>query len=495
MRAVALVLLALASCDGPPASLDAGRDGSSDAGPRACRTHTSCGEGQRCAVGSIAEIAVEPGERGACTPVEALLGFEPRPLVVRPGGGALADRLCLAQGISPGAGNDALRARQVELLRASGARLVRLDFRWASIEREAGRFDFSAHDPVVDAADAAGVEVLALLGYGVPWATSAEATDEFFPPDDPADFARYATEVARRYAGRIDRFEIWNEPNGGYRFWKPTAHGDAAAFGALQAAAASAVRAECEGCTIYSAGLFFHEQLINGALEFTNDMLEAAPGALRDADAFGLHPYPLYPPDSPPEGEGASRSFAAIDADVRELLARHGASLPIAATELGWPVYGRVDEDAQARLLSRAMLLGAALGWDPICWFNVTDGPLHGSFPPEDDFGLYRFGSEDPASPIDPKPARDALAWLARIGEDAVVAGAREDPALHDPARGRFALDFDAPGGRWTVLWSLEPHTVRVEEPHAVHDHLGAERGTTPADLEIGEGPVFLLPP
>ncbi len=348
---------------------------------------------------------------------------------------------------------------------------------------------------MVDAADAAGVEVLALLGYGVPWATSAEATDEFFPPDDPADFARYATEVARRYAGRIDRFEIWNEPNGGYRFWKPTAHGDAAAFGALQAAAASAVRAECEGCTIYSAGLFFHEQLINGALEFTNDMLEAAPGALRDADAFGLHPYPLYPPDSPPEGEGASRSFAAIDADVRELLARHGASLPIAATELGWPVYGRVDEDAQARLLSRAMLLGAALGWDPICWFNVTDGPLHGSFPPEDDFGLYRFGSEDPASPIDPKPARDALAWLARIGEDAVVAGAREDPALHDPARGRFALDVDAPGGRWTVLWSLEPHTVRVEEPHAVHDHLGAERGTTPADLEIGEGPVFLLPP
>ncbi len=135
MRAVALVLLALASCDGPPASLDAGRDASSDAGPRACRTHTSCGEGQRCAVGSIAEIAVEPGERGACTPVEALLGFEPRPLVVRPGGSALADRLCLAQGISPGAGNDALRARQVELLRASGARLVRLDFRWASIER------------------------------------------------------------------------------------------------------------------------------------------------------------------------------------------------------------------------------------------------------------------------------------------------------------------------------------------------------------------------
>lgn len=491
MRASALLFaVVLSACDGVAPASDAG----ADAGPRACRTHT-CGEGRRCAIGSIGEIDVEPDERGVCTPVESLIGSEPAALVVRPGGAPLADRLCLAQGISHGVANDSLRARQIELLAATGVRLVRLDFRWASIERERGTFDFSAHDPVVDAADAAGVEVLAILAYGVPWATSAEATDEFYPPDDPADFARYAAEVARHYAGRIDRFEIWNEPNGGYRFWRPTVHGDAAAFGALQAAAASAIRAECASCTIYGAGLFFHEQVINGAIEFTHDLLVAHPDALFGLDAFSIHPYPLYPPESGPEGEGASRSFAGIDADLRAVLALHEVSLPIAVTELGWPVYGRVGEDEQARLLTRAMLLGAALGWDPMCWFNVTDGPRHGTFPPEDDFGVYRFGSEDPSSAIDPKPARDALAWLAEVGEGAVPAGARDDLELHDPSRGRYAIDFDAPSGRWTALWSLEPRSVAIDEPHRVRDHLGTDAGSTPGTIELGPAPLFLLPP
>lgn len=132
---------------------------------------------------------------------------------------------------------------------------------------------------------------------------------------------------------------------------------------------------------------------------------------------------------------------------------------------------------------------------NPICWFNVTDGPLHGMSPPEDDFGLYRFGSEDDAMPIDPKPAREAMGWLARVGEGAVLMGAADDPRLHAPAEGRFALDFERPDGAWRVLWSLEPYDIELAgEMRLARDHLGREVLVSASRFSIGPSPLFLVP-
>lgn len=489
-----MVLLACDAPGGTDAAVLADAGALPDAGPRRCTTHARCPEAERCAVGDVGEISVEAGEEGWCRPAAALLGSAAPSHAYRPGGRPLAERLCVAQALQAGAGADALRARQLELLSASGARLVRIHILWSTVQPTRDGFDFSAYDPLVEAATGAGVELLVVLAYGAPWAASATEADHHFPPDDPEDFARYAGEVAARYAGRIRRYEIWNEPNGGYRFWKPTVHGDAAAFAELTARAAASVRAACDDCIISGAGLFFHEQVINGAIEFTQDWLTARPDGLAQLDAFGVHPYPLYPPQAPPEGDATSRAFSGMDDDVRAVLARHGAPpLPLAATELGWPSYGAVDEAQQARWLTRAMLLGAALGWDPLCWYELSDRELRGTYPPEHDFGLYRFGSQDPAQPIDPKPARDALAWLASIGEGARFAGARAPP-LHDPEAGRYALDFEGPSGRWTALWSLAPWRASIEAAHRVLDHLGVERGATPGELDIGAEPRFLLP-
>ena len=170
--------------------------------------------------------------------------------------------------------------------------------------------------------------------------------------------------------------------------------------------------------------------------------------------------------------------------------------LPFAVTELGWPVHGEVDESEQARLLSRAMILGAALGLDPLCWFNVTDGPDHGMFPPEDDFGLYRYGSESEAMPIDPKPARDAMAWLARVGEGARFVAAVDDPALHAPSEGRFGLDFERADGRWRVLFSRVAYDAALDgEAREARDHLGRPVDRPPGGWRVGPTPLFFVPP
>lgn len=481
-------LLAL-GCDGlvaPDAGIDAGIDAA--VGPLACSRPGVCPEGTRCAIDGVAEADLEPGERGTCTRDAELIGHDAPRWVFRPGGVPLGQRLCLAQGLSPGAGTT---DRRRELVRQTGAHVIRLDFRWDRIEPERGRFELDDFDVMVDAARDDGLEVLGILAYGNPWASASTDDDPFVPPDDPADFARYAGEVAGHFEGRVRRWEIWNEENAGYRFWRPSLHGDAAAYAALLEAAATAVHESCADCEVISGGVFFHEQVVNGGVEFLHDVSTASPSALAGVDALGFHPYPVYPPRDPPELDGPrARSMGAMVADLDAVLALDGVTRPVAITELGWPSIDVVDEDAQARLLSRAMLLGAALGADPVCWFNVTDGPLHGMSPPEDDFGLYRFGSEDAAQPIDPKPARDAMAWLASIG-DAAFVGVVEDPALHAPDVGRFGLGF----GDWRVLWALEEHDVVLpEETRSAFDHLGQPVVSTGGTWTVGPAPLFFVP-
>jgi hypothetical protein len=486
---IASALLA-ASCGDHAAAADGG----TDAGPQRCTRRRQCTGGGLCISDGVAELVFEPGEEGSCGPPAAALGHDAPRWQLRTGGPALAARLCTAQGLSPG---EASPSRRGELLRQTGVSVVRLDFRWDQLEPAPGAFAWDAHDAMVSAAEAQGLEVLGILGYGVPWASAATDGSVFYPPDDPADFARFVGAVAARYAGRIRRWEIWNEQNAGYRFWLPNLHGDSAAYAGLLRAAATAVHASCADCEVLSGGLFFHEQIINGALEFTSDMLDADPTVLDEVDAFAFHPYPLYPPQAPPDAdELPQRSIFAMTHDLRALLARRGVrDLPLAVTEFGWPSYATVDEDEQARFLTRAVLVSAAMGLDPICWFNVTDGPLHGTSPPEDDFGLYRFGSEDDASPIDPKPARDAMAWLARIGADAVLVGEADDPRLHAPAEGRFALDFERPDGTWRALWSLQPYDIDLPgETRVGRDLLGREVLVTASRFSIGPSPLFLVP-
>ncbi len=275
----------------------------------------------------------------------------------------------------------------------------------------------------------------------------------------------------------------------------PEIPGDAEAFGALQAEAAAAVKGACPTCTVTSAGLFFHAQIIPGAVEFLHDLLSADPSGLAAIDAVGFHPYPVYPPVHAPEfnAEG-ERAIGGMSADLRAVLKHHGLEhLPLAITELGWPVYSSTDETRQSAWLTRSVLLAAALGSDPVCWYNLENGDNEGAFPPEDDFGLYRHGRTLPGAPIDPKPARDAMAWLARVGAGSTLVGAVADASLHAPDAGRFGLEFTGPHGSWTVLWSLEEHTPAsvTAGSNLVFVHLGNR--LTQAPTTTAPEPIFLL--
>jgi hypothetical protein len=400
---------------------------------------------------------------------------------------------------------EALRRTDLALVSAAGLRTLRHEFLWAEIEPERGRFDFEAHDRVVAAALAVGLDVVPVLAYGAPWAATGSDGDPAFPPDDPADFARFVGETVAHFAGRLHTYEIWNNENVGWCCFK--GREDAARYGELLQAAARAGRAADPDVVIVLGGLRYHQEMAAGALGFLEDLFAAHPDIGSSFDVLALHPYATYPSLAAPEDAVPPEvPMPQMVARVRGLLARHGDAKPIFVTGFGWPVYGGVDEARQASYLVRGFVHLAAAGVDLILWRTLRDGPAFASFPPEDAFGLLRY---DP-DPIDDVRAEPKVAWQAllnllwMVGDERLLADLREELALDEWS---YAYRLGRSGNWITVMWrgrDDEPSGVTVRVPvrgplhvTALVTLIGAQLPLIEADgsweIAVGPEPVYLI--
>lgn len=361
--------------------------------------------------------------------------------------------LCVARGLSTSTANLDLALQTVQAL---GVRSVRSGIHWHRVEPTPGVRDFSMFEPVIDDLLALDVEPLALLAYGNAWASSDPDADPYYPPDDAQDFAAYAAATAEHFAGRIARYEIWNEPNAGYRFWKPALSGDPVDYGALFAAAADAIHAVDPAAQVLLGGTFFHDQFIIGGLEF---LAGIGPEAWAAADGLAFHPYTFYPPAVPPEYAGPSEmslgdgELPLLDmiAALRGVAADAGREdLPLVVTEFGWPDWAQVTPEEQADWAERSVLLGLSQGVSTWCGYTL----FHGS-------GLnteHRFGMAE----------TDGL--LTPYGERMQALGARLDgveaAALLTLPEGQHGVALRGPGEQvrtlvWgTGVWESDDGTV-----------------------------------
>ncbi len=120
------------------------------------------------------------------------------------------------------------RERQMQMIAGAGFGWIRQQFPWEDIEIHAkGDFtdrrnldvhgEISAwdkYDHIVALAGQYGVRIMARLGGPMPaWSLPEGTVNRYTPPADFQDFVDYVVAVATRYRGRIQHYQVWNEPN------------------------------------------------------------------------------------------------------------------------------------------------------------------------------------------------------------------------------------------------------------------------------------------
>lgn len=422
----------------------------------------------------------------------------PKPL----GEVGFGETTCIATGLPDRAAIEA----DLDLLVDLGVRWVRYELSWQAVERSRGVYDLSPWDSTVDLAAARGIRTLVILAYGnTLYSVEGGARgDDKYPPDAPEPFGAYARAVARHFGGRVDAYEVWNEQNGGIRFFKPEA--DPVRYAHLLLQASRAIREECPACRVLFGGTFWHQvgTLTIGAPAFTRDALAVA-GVPEAIDGMATHPYMLYPPCAPPEYT-RPQPCGFFDLPYREVpvptmldevIAADGAH-PLYVTEVGWPTIRfddtpqrTVTDEEQAAWMVRSIVYSAVRDSRITCWFTLRDGPNTGGFPPEEDFGLLAYHPD--RTQARRKRAFDAYKDLSAALGPLRYAGGR----TAEVGSGAHAYVFADAKRAVTVAWAEEGVSRRVKLERlggrATVRAVGGAAAEVGGDLAIDLGPMPVL--
>ncbi len=281
--------------------------------------------------------------------------------------------------------------RDLNLAKDAGLRWVKQSFEWRYIEPHVkGQYDWGEPDRVVAAVNGAGLKLVARIDNQPEWVRADKVFPVVGPPDKLSDFTDFLSAVATRYKGKIQAYQIWNEPNLA-REWgnKPP---DAKAYTEMLKAAYQTIKAADPDAVVISAGLA--PTTASGAIatpdvEYLKQMYKA--GLKGNVDMVGVHAagYKAPPETSPDDtaknpaynhGEGANGRiycFRHVE-DLRQVMVDNGdAGRRVAVLEMGWTSDTRpnspykwhsVTEDEKADYLVRAFQF-AKQSWQP--WIGV----------------------------------------------------------------------------------------------------------------------------
>src|SRR6266852_3502894 len=116
----------------------------------------------------------------------------------------------------------AKRQRSLELLRQAGVGWIRQELPWEQVEPVAkgqttdtkfGGSTWAKFDDIVDRANAVGLKVLLRIDTSPRWALPDDTPEGLSTPVNYADYWDFGAEVGARYRGRVDAYQVWNEPN------------------------------------------------------------------------------------------------------------------------------------------------------------------------------------------------------------------------------------------------------------------------------------------
>jgi hypothetical protein len=240
-----------------------------------------------------------------------------------------------------------------------GATRIRVNVLWARVLVSGGSahpvYDFSAIDALQEAAADRGIELqLTIAGPAPSWATRDHRVGNVAP--DPVKFGAFARTVAQHFAGRVDRYSIWNEPN--WSTWLAPAKQAASLYRKLYRSGYAAVK----GVDPRAQVLIGELAPVGGGhaiapLKFLRDLTPRGSAPLK-ADGFALHPYQLTSAPAVATGKPddvtigtLSRLTSALDALARRnaLTTPKGRRLDLYLTEFGYLTVGSRAQKASVR--------------------------------------------------------------------------------------------------------------------------------------------------
>ena len=336
-----------------------------------------------------------------------------------------------------------------------GATWTRARFQWAEVQPDGpAQWEPPLDDEALDAELAAGREVVGLL-IGIPdWARDRRGLPRglSLPAGDPDNtWGVFVAEVVGRYAGRIDRWIIWNEPD----IDDPEApghtwNGDIEQFAQLQRVAYLAAKEANPDAVIHlGAFTYFWDP---GYFDRFLDVLAADPDAAANDFYFDAATAHLY--FQPNAVYNVLYAF-------RQVMADHGLDKPIWLVETNAPPMDdpywvvpnwtlAVSLGEQAAFIPQALAAALSAGAERIAVYKLKDTAGDRVANPEP-FGLMRWDESR-------RPAFDTYRVAIRLLGD-VTAAERE----RWDAVGQVRLT--QPGQTTTVLFARLPDSQTVRVP------------------------------
>ena len=381
-------------------------------------------------------------------------------------------------------------------MQQAGIKWGRQDFTWRRIERTKGEYDWSGYDALVAKCRERGLLLFGNLTYNPEF-------HDLRTEEGVRAYAAFAQAAVKRYAGKVDYWQLWNEPNLGLL------KGDADVYAKLVAAAGQVIHEANPKAKVLAMNMAFCDVL------WASNVMQRV-----SYDAFDIvcfHPYrnPNAPedrfdwwvtdqyvkrfhPDYTTNYPLAHMSFLEQTDELIGAMKKFGPPKPLWVTEICFNThihpYG-VPELRSADLLVRFYVQAiASRKIEKVFWWTLKDGGGQ-QFDAAEMVGLMR-------ADLTPKYSYYAHAVMTRMLEG--KRWVRNDAFGPDV----FACVFtdDAKGEDTIVAWANKPYAYarinNTERGLTQYDVFGTKRvvtynkqrtGANP--FPFGESPIYIVGP
>src|SRR5271168_524935 len=221
---------------------------------------------------------------------------------------------------------------------------------WPDLEPNKGQWQFQRLDNYVALAQQHGTGLLLPLAMTPLWAAARPLITA--EPRDLEDWRNYVRTIVTRYKGRIQAYEIWNEPNLP-DFWR----GSTDQMLALTKEASAIIHRLDPQAIVVSPS-----PTTDFGIPWLVEFLKKGGGQF--VDVIGYHFY-VIPNTKLPE------EMLPVIQRVRQVISEGGSgNKPLWNTETGWLAPAQFDsEEVAAGFLARAFILGWAAGLQRFYWY------------------------------------------------------------------------------------------------------------------------------